>query len=198
MPKPSTLAIMPSIALCQSPVGMPSVTLNALLLQTLLDYRFAIHFFVSICGGFAFWILYLEFWILDLDFGFCIYFCVCRRIWRLPNNLSYPRATRVGGFKNLVVRSYEKDLSRLVQSVLLSARLPFGFVCIACTAGNLQQVVGKEPLRQMSMAFAALRLPERGWEVMHIWEISVSPEVQNNQQKQEFRRLHYGTEKRPL
>ena len=30
----------------------------------------------------------------------------------------------------------------------------------------------------MSMAFAALRLPERGWEVMHIWEISVSPEVQ--------------------
>lgn len=62
--------------------------------------------------------------------------------------------------------------------MLLSARLPFGFVCIACTAGNLQQVVGKEPLRQMSMAFAALRLPERGWEVMHIWEISVSPEVQ--------------------
>lgn len=74
VPKPSTLAIMPSIALCQSPVGMPSVTLNALLLQTLLDYRFAIHCFVSICGGFAFWILYLEFWILDLDFGFCIYF----------------------------------------------------------------------------------------------------------------------------
>lgn len=109
------------------------------------------------------------FCILDLDIGFCIDFVFAKRIWRLPKNLSYPRRPGLADSRIWLPEVDEKDLSRLVQSVLLSARLPFGFVCIACTAGNLQQVVGKEPLRQMSMAFAALRLPERGREVMHIW-----------------------------
>ena len=42
-----------------------------------------------------------------------------------------------------------------------SARLPFGFVCVACTAGNLKQAIGKERLRQIATAFAAVRLPDR-------------------------------------
>ncbi|CAK9014995.1 unnamed protein product [Durusdinium trenchii] len=42
----------------------------------------------------------------------------------------------VGGFLALqYLVEYRKDATR---------RLPFGFVCVACTAGNLQQVIGRE------------------------------------------------------
>ncbi|CAK9014937.1 unnamed protein product [Durusdinium trenchii] len=65
----------------------------------------------------------------------------------------------VGGFLALqYLVEYRKDATR---------RLPFGFVCVACTAGNLQQVIGREnslfgreTLRHMATGFAALRLPE--------------------------------------
>eukprot|EP00439_Symbiodinium_sp_Y106_P023038 s10234_g2.t2 len=39
-------------------------------------------------------------------------------------------------------------------------RLPHGFVCIACSAGNLQETVGHDSLRQLSKLFAVVRLPE--------------------------------------
>ncbi|CAE7329276.1 unnamed protein product [Symbiodinium sp. CCMP2456] len=39
-------------------------------------------------------------------------------------------------------------------------RLPHGFVCIACSAGNFQETVGHDLLRQLSKLFAVVRLPE--------------------------------------
>eukprot|EP00435_Cladocopium_sp_Y103_P075294 s5_g56.t1 len=58
----------------------------------------------------------------------------------------------VGGF--LALQYFAEYRKRAAE------RLPFGFVCVACTAGNLKQTIGKERLRQMATAFAAVRLPE--------------------------------------
>ncbi|CAJ1433422.1 unnamed protein product [Effrenium voratum] len=47
----------------------------------------------------------------------------------------------------------------LLEHRLAARRLPFGLVCVSCTAGNLQKAVGREFLRTLATAFAALRLP---------------------------------------
>ncbi|CAE7420198.1 EPHX2 [Symbiodinium natans] len=59
-------------------------------------------------------------------------------------------------------------------------RLPHGFVCIACSAGNLQETVGHETLRQLSKLFNVVRLPEMVAYFDMSGEVSISKRLGTN------------------